>query len=172
MTHSNRADHSLITREEWIAAIDELVRAARAARAPHRLILVLFLLRRAEAGQSGAVTFLEVEAGISPALALIGRAAKPEPLLPFWHLQSSPFWVVENAGALPRRQGKDRPTRRTLVEQKARGMVLAAWWAAVLGDQALRAEVIKSLLEAVSDSTSVRSEVATILGFSLRGQRE
>jgi len=160
---------SSVTAAEWTSAVDELVAASRAARAPHRLVLLLFLVSRAHRNQGARVSFAEVEASISPALQITARAAKPEPMLPFWHLQSSPFWRVENADALPRRKGKDRPTRRGLLEADVYGLVPAEWWTILLDSSELRATLMSTLLEAISDSQSIRDQVARILNVSQPG---
>src|SRR4051812_4697769 len=84
-----------IAASDWLAALDTLVRAARASRAIHRPVLLLYLLGRAQRREPREVTFSEVEQGIKKALQDPDRPQKKaEPLLPFWHLRSSLFWEV------------------------------------------------------------------------------
>jgi putative restriction endonuclease len=156
-----------VAEAEWATAVDELIVASRASRAPHRLVLLLFLIGRADRNESATVTFSDVEARISPVLQLVGRAAKPEALLPFWHLQSSPFWIVEDADAFPRRKGKDRPTRRALLDRDARGSVRSMWWKDLLQSRGLRTALTRKLLDAISGLPATQQDVANLLGVPL-----
>jgi len=135
---------SSVGREEWLLAVSELVAAACSAQAVHRPSLVLFMLGRAQRRESSSVTFQDLEIAIGPTLEQFGRAKKAEVLLPFWHLQSAPFWEVQDADALPRRAGKDRPTRSALVRSRAVGRVKDNWWACLAS-----ADLVGALGEAI-----------------------
>lgn len=157
----------VVTDVDWLQAVDDLLAASKTAGAPHRPVLLLFLLGRVQRGEEREVSYEIVERGITAVLEETGSAKKPEPLLPFWHLQTSPFWEVLDADALPRRKGKDRPTRRVLIDAKSRGAVREAWWAALQGNQTLISALGERLLTSLWADTVVRERVAQLVGFTV-----
>jgi len=152
-----------VTRADWINAIDGVIEAARSSKAVHRPILVLLLLSRAKARRPGEVGFAEVDRSLAPVLQEMGRAKKAEPLLPFWHLQTAPFWTVVGADDLERREGKDRPTRRALLAGNVRGVVRQEWWRALLDSPALVDELVARLVAGAWPDVADQKRVAALL---------
>ncbi len=134
-----------ITKDDWINAVDALLKSA--GKSPHRPLLLLLMLKRARDGKSREISFLEAEAELSDALDRLGSAKRPDVLLPFWHLQSSPFWEVIEEDKIPRRKGKDRPTRGGLVAARAVGAIKAAWWSALAADHAMTKELCQKVAD-------------------------
>jgi predicted restriction endonuclease len=152
---------------DWVAVVDGLVIAARAARAPHRPILLLYLLGRRQRHESPEVSFAALERAITPALQQYSDAKRTEVLLPFWHLQSSGIWEVRNADELPRRKGKDRPTRATLLRESAVGFIKPAWWTS-LKEAHYSTIVGERLLCAMWESEEERNSIARLVNFARR----
>lgn len=159
-------DPSKISRSDWEAAVDGIVNEAHASRAVHRPILVLFLLARARAGKPSAVTFSEIDRGIQPFLQELGRAKKAEPLLPFWHLQTSPFWTVIGGDDLERRKGKDRPTRSALLAANAVGVVRDEWWRSLVEVPTLVEDLTLRILRGCWPDATDRARVAGLFGLT------
>lgn len=165
---NRRPSEATITSAEWRAAVREVIDRARASKAPHRPLLLLYLLGRARRAESAEVSFREVDKGLDSALSRFGRAKKAEALLPFWHLQTSTFWEIPGADSLPRRAGKDRPTRGALLHADASGRIPAAWWSA-LGQGDLASELGELVLQAMWESNEDRVEAAALTRFSSTG---
>jgi hypothetical protein len=151
---------------EWRIAVDDLVKSSKAAGAIHRPLLLLYLFGRAQRGEPREVEFAELKKPIAEALENLGRAKKAEPMLPFWHLQSSPFWEVLGADALPRREGKDRPTHGALIKANAKGALRPAWWTTLVEQPGLADRLGEHLL--LSDiwkNDATRTEAAQRTSF-------
>jgi putative restriction endonuclease len=75
-------------------------------RAPHKPLLLLVALARLKQGQH-EITFPEIEGALKPLLEAYAPpvAAKHQPELPYWHLQSDGLWRVTDAERLPRQAG-------------------------------------------------------------------
>jgi len=153
-----------VTQAEWTTAVSELVDAARSARAVHRPVLLLYMLGRAQRKEAAEVSFQDLESAIGPALDHFGRAKKAEVLLPFWHLQSSPFWHVPNANSFPRREGKDRPTRSALIRGAATGRIKTEWWASLAVPE-LVSTLGESLLRGVWTTSQDQDLACELLRF-------
>lgn len=158
--------HSKSTRiaeAEWLSAVDDLVRAARSSRAVHRPVLLLYLLGRVQRSEPREVAFVEVAQGIKAALTSLGSAKRPETMLPFWHLQSSPFWEVLGGEAVPNRESTARPTRKALLE--AKGALRTDWWNALVENQGLVAKLGERVLEQIWPTEAARLEAARLVQF-------
>ncbi|MBI2378507.1 MAG: hypothetical protein HYV07_31200 [Deltaproteobacteria bacterium] len=132
-------------------------------RAPHKPLLLLMLLARAETGGDGHVRFAELEPKLRELLRDFGPPRKSHhPEYPFWHLQGDGLWVVADAGAYPLKQGGSSPTRTALLTRDAEGFVPAELWRALQKDATLRRDVAATLLDGFWPSTyhaSIRKAV-------------
>jgi putative restriction endonuclease len=149
---------------DWPAAVDDLVRAARSSRAVHRPVLLLYMLGRAQRHEPREVGFVEVEKALKAALATLGSAKKPDALLPFWHMQSSPFWEVLGAENLPSRETIARPKRTALLE--ARGALRLGWWDVLIGNDPLVAKLGERILGQLWQTDEERAAAAKLVGFT------
>ncbi|MEO1401249.1 MAG: phosphorothioated DNA-binding restriction endonuclease [Cyanobacteria bacterium J06635_1] len=74
-------------------------------RAPHKPLLLLIAIAKLQQGTT-ILSFGEIEEALSPLLTTYAPPVKkPDPKLPYWHLQSDQLWEVEGAEALPRQIG-------------------------------------------------------------------
>ena len=151
-----------VAASEWLTAVDDLL--LRASGSVHRPVLLLYLLGRAQRREPREVAFVDVELGIKKALQTMGSAKRADPLLPFWHMQSSPFWEVFGSDALPDRESTARPTRRALLQ--AKGALRAGWWAVLLGDDELVAKLGEQILIHLRPAgDEERAAAARLVGF-------
>ncbi len=95
--------------EFWRRIDDLAVWRQAEKRAPHKPLLLLFALGRAQRGLFDPVPFLEVEEGLKDALAMTLNNRKTQVSYPFWNLQSDGLWVVEGAGGARLRGGNKEP---------------------------------------------------------------
>ncbi len=120
--------------------------------APHKPLLTLMLLARAQQGGSNTVPFDEVEGPLSRLLREFGpprRSVHPE--FPFWYLETDGFWHVHDRESFlepgKRRQGSQSPTKSALSHYHAVGEVPELLWKQVQRDPALLARVTRLLLD-------------------------
>jgi len=145
---------------------EELISGMRPGRsgselAVHQPLFTLLLLGRAQRGESNQVSFREIDAPLREALERFGPCSKRySSELAFWHLQSAGYWVVEEKDTLPRRKGKDRPTRTGLLDYDAKGYVPPQLWDELLRDPAL----IRKLAGQILDTFWPKSVHDAILG--------
>lgn len=78
-------------------------------RAPHKPLLLLLALGRL-AHDEVAIPFATVEAKLKELLEEFGPPRRPEPSLPFWHLQSDGLWKVDADAELPLGANRKRPS--------------------------------------------------------------
>mgnify|MGYP002640808873 CR=1 FL=1 len=101
--------------------------------APHKPLLTLLLLARAQAGASNQMRYAEVEEPLRKLLRDFGPVRKAyHPEFPFWHLQSDGFWHVHEREELlvdgKRRLGSNSPTVMALRDSDASGEVPEFLW--------------------------------------------
>ena len=65
-------------------------------RAPHKPLLILYMLGRLQRGETGPVSFDEMETGVSSLLDEFGPPRKTQPIYPFWYLQNDGLWQLTN----------------------------------------------------------------------------
>lgn len=65
-------------------------------RAPHKPLLILYMLGRLKRGEHGTVSFDEMDMEVGKLLAEFGPDRKTQPLYPFWYLQNDGLWILNN----------------------------------------------------------------------------
>lgn len=65
-------------------------------RAPHKPLLILYMLGRLQRGETGTVSFDEIEKGVGSLLDEFGPPRKTQPIYPFWYLQNDGLWQLTN----------------------------------------------------------------------------
>jgi len=151
---------------------DELVRSVNtwkrgSQRAPHKPLLTLLLLARAQHGLPPALSYAEIEAPLNRALREFGPPRKSyHAEYPFWHRQSDGFWLVRDADALPYRTGNKYPTRTTLVREHVVGEVPAELWGELTRDPALVPRLAQYLLDEYWPE-SLHGAITTHFGLDL-----
>jgi hypothetical protein len=106
--------------------------------AVHRPLLILMIFAQAQRGGPNEFKFENLAPSLDDAIRRFGAAQQPGGSeMPFWHLKSSGFWVVEDEDNLPRRSQGDRPTKTGLLEHKAKAHVRPEMWANLVGNPQL-----------------------------------
>jgi len=124
-------------RNRWVRFIDEMrVAQFQGWDRPHKPMLVLLCLRRAKDGKPNRLRFSEAERTLTRWLSQVQKN-RPEPLLPFWHLQADGFWKVESASELTSRAGKARPTLTAMRRADPSGKITDSLWQALVQDKDL-----------------------------------
>jgi putative restriction endonuclease len=136
-------------RKKWIELVSRL-RLGRSgtAEAVHKPLFTLMLLARACRGVSNKVHFKEIDPVLRRAIEEFGPAHRSYSTeYAFWHLQNDGFWVVDDQDVLPRRKGKDRPTRTGLLKYDAKGHVPPDLWEGLTSDPELTWQLTMLILE-------------------------
>ena len=136
-------------------------------RAPHKPLLTLLLLARAQQGLSAFVSFEEIDKKLKIALVEFGPQRKSyHPENPFWHLKTNGFWEVRDADKLELRTGGHSPSRRTLLSHNAIGEVPEELWAELDEDSALVPKLAQLLLNEFWPKT-FHDDIAEFFGLEM-----
>ena len=65
-------------------------------RAPHKPLLILYMLGRLQRGETGSVSFKEIDSEVGKLLDEFGPPRKTQPIYPFWYLQNDGLWQLTN----------------------------------------------------------------------------
>ncbi|MCF8025686.1 MAG: HNH endonuclease [Desulfobacteraceae bacterium] len=117
-------------------------------RAPHKPLLLLYVLGRCQQGKHRLIPYAEAEEDVKKLLADFGpprRSHRPE--YPFWHLQSDGIWELQNAENLQNRKPGSSPGRTGLLENNVRGGLTKEIYEAVCRDQKLLTDIAAILLD-------------------------
>lgn len=139
-------------------------------RAPHKPLLILWMLGRYEAEMREAVAFTEARERVAPLLREFGPATQgaPDVMNPFWRLQNDPgeVWAVARADGSRVAEGPNPPGIRKLEEAKALGNFTPVIRAALVH----RPEWIQQLAMAIlgwNFPNSLHEDIAIMVGLSL-----
>jgi putative restriction endonuclease len=136
-------------------------------RAPHKPLLVLYALGRRSRGDTGDISFSDVDRDLTPLLKEFGPPRQSyHPEYPFWRLQTDGVWAVTAAGAMKARQANSDPPRGELLAHDARGAFSADVQAALRADPGLVTEVAARLLENHFPE-SLHPDILAAVGLSL-----
>jgi len=76
---------------------------AHGQRAPHKPLLILWILARLQRGEQSIASFAEIDQPLKTLLQDFGPSRKSyHPEYPFWHLQSDGLWVIPEREVLDR----------------------------------------------------------------------
>src|SRR5262249_17531595 len=148
---------------KWIELVSRL-RLGRSGNteAVHKPLLTLMLLAKARRGESNRIRFKEIDQVLRQAIERFDPAHRSYSTeYPFWHLQNDGFWVVDDPDVLPRRKGKDRPTRPGLLKYDAKGHVPQDLWEGLTSDP----ELIWQLTMRIVERHWSKTDHAAILNF-------
>ena len=120
---------------------------AHGYRAPHKPLLLLFLLGKLFTQGSSKILFDDIEPGLKDLFRRFGRPGTETRVnQPFWHLQSSPLWQLENHGHI--RHGLEKTARfKDLRSNNVTGSFPQEIENVLKEDWALLAEVAQLLLD-------------------------
>lgn len=98
-------------------------------RAPHKPLLVLLILARAQQQGENLFFFEAINEPLRHLLEEFGPARKSyHPEFPFWHLQNDGCWNVIDAGKMSKGKGKSGVSRKELMQHSAMACVPEALW--------------------------------------------
>ena len=116
-------------------------------RAPHKPLLLLYMIGRYLRGESRLISFRQVEQPLRQLLIDFGPTRKIyHPELPFWHLYSDGFWELKNVPIPPRGVGSTSAKRKLLIESDAQGGLCREYYDG-LREPRTASDVIRQLLE-------------------------
>jgi putative restriction endonuclease len=132
-------------------------------RAPHKPLLLLYMLGRYQRGASRLVAYEDIDADLRPLLLQYSNSSHTE--YPFWHLQTDEIWEVRKADAARVREGKaSQPPKGELLRLGAEGGLLPGVYDAVTKDPALARDLALGLLAAHFPET-LHEEILEQVGF-------
>jgi len=131
------------TRGEWLERVDTIRRWSRAGeRAPHKPLLLLYVLGRLQRTGRSEVSYIEAEPHLAQLLRDYGPTSRTStPAYPFHHLQTDGIWTVH----VDRGDVGSSPSK--LRSSGATGRLDPAFEAALLRDPALLILIARSLLD-------------------------
>lgn len=136
-------DAAVLTRQEVIERVETIRQAplTRGRRAPHKPLLLLYLLGRIQRGEPARVAYREAEPTVSLLISEFGPPAgdRHRAAMPFFHLDRS-LWMLD--------EGSNRPVHSELRSRDAHGTLRPEVETALRADPMLLAEVARQLLEA------------------------
>lgn len=136
--------------------------------APHKPLMLLWLLARLQRGQTGPLSFRDLQDPLAGLLKQFGPTRKSyHPEYPFWHLRGDKIWQVQVDGPpLALRKGHNSPTKAALLRPDVSGHWSPAVQRLLVGDPALVSELGRTLLQGYFPPT-LHEPIATAVGLSL-----
>jgi putative restriction endonuclease len=136
-------------------------------RAPHKPLLLLLAIGNIQRGGKRLQYFEEVEPKLTRALELFGPAGRvATPQYPFWRLQHDGLWDVESDGPMALRKSSDDPTKRALIERRARAGFRSDHFDSLRDNKSMQARLIHQLLDAHFPS-SVHEDIIAFFNLEI-----
>ncbi len=135
-------------------------------RAPHKPLLLLYVIGQYLNQQPRLLPFRQVEAPLKQMLIDFGPSRKAyHPELPFWHLHTDGFWELENVELPTEKIGSVSVKRRILREADAHGGLSPEFYNAIQNPHVV-AEAIRVLLEK-NFPDSIHEDLLRAVGIDL-----
>lgn len=152
--------------QRWLQQVQEIRTWVRdGQRAPHKPLLLLWMLGRVQAGRTGPVTFAELEEPVRGLLRDFGPPrASYHPEFPFHHLTSDGLWVITDATGADARALDTSVTK--LRTAGAMGRLEPAFEDALIADPDLLGTVARTLLD-TNFPASLHDDLAARTGLAL-----
>ena len=122
-------------------------------RAPHKPLLLLYLLGRILQGKQNSVTFEEVDENVGRLLEQFGPPNKTQALYPFWYLQNDGFWELHGIKRTSDRRLGPPPPKTVLKKKAATGSLDPGIFEKLKSDPGLAQDIAGSILQAHFPST-------------------
>lgn len=137
-------------------------------RMPHKPLLILLMLGRAQHGHLDAVKFTNVRRPLEDLLARFGPPSPPNALDPFWRLQNDDgkIWMVRDASGSRVADGAGPPPIRTLEERGSAGCFTPDLCEAFRQHPQYAAKLAARLL-AENFPSSLHEDIAAAVGIDL-----
>ncbi len=133
-------------------------------RAPHKPLLLLYVLGQYLNGHSRLVSFREVDAPLKKLLQDFGPPREAHHSeLPFWHLTSDGFWDLANFEIPTKRIGSTSVKRKNLLDHDAQGGFKSEFYEQV-GDPEVAAQIISVIL-AQNFPDSIHEDILCAVGI-------
>ena len=133
-------------------------------RAPHKPLLLLYVIGQYQAGHSRLISYTDVEKPLRQLLIDYGPYRKAHhPELPFWHLYSDGIWELTKVEIPSERVGSASVKRNLLVESGAMGGLKEAYYEQIQ-DPNISQQVVDTLLHENFPS-SVHEDLLRAVGF-------
>lgn len=136
-------------------------------RAPHKPLLLLYVLARCSRGEGGEVSYLEAEEGLGPLLREFGPAHSPRVEMPFWYLRNDGVWFVAATERIGRRKNRTDPKRSELRKHNPVGGLLPEICDTLRHDRSLLMRVVAQLLHR-NFPESLHEDILAAVGWDLR----
>jgi putative restriction endonuclease len=150
-------------RTGWLEQIGAIKQWSRGGeRAPHKPLLLLYLLGRLQRTGSSRVRYADVEADLQDLLGEFGPPRKTSPAYPFHHLQRDGLWRVQGD------DGTDPGTSVRRLRAVGWGELDAGFARALTVDPGLAVLVARSLLDANFPET-LHPDICALVGLDLDG---
>lgn len=156
-----------MTKEEFVSAVGQLnIWRKGEEEAPHKPLMLLIALCRVLKKNRQMIKFKEIEGSLTRLLKLFGpERSHYHPEYPYWRLQTSGFWKIENGDLVEPRKSNTDPTPGQLIEKSVRAGFSDNVFCMLAGDDAFVIEIIDKILDMHFDleqRTSVLLEVLSV----------
>lgn len=133
----------------WDHAVENLnTWKCEGVRAPHKPLLILMLIARAERGADRHVRFREIEKQLRHLIKQFGPPrSQYHPEYPFWHLRNDGIWIIQDVERIPLRKQGHNPSAATLRKLDVEGAVPEGLWRALTRNAVHRRRLAWKLLE-------------------------
>jgi putative restriction endonuclease len=139
-------------------------------RAPHKPLLVLYALGRWSRGETGDVSFRDVEPVLTSLLKEFGPWRQSyHPEYPYWRLQNDGVWIVHFPPGLRSRQSNTDPPKSELLAHNVTAGFTPEVQAALRADPTLVTDIAVRLLEG-HFQPSLHSDILSAVGLTLGGE--
>jgi putative restriction endonuclease len=135
-------------------------------RAPHKPLLLLYLLGRIARGEENSVSFDEVDENVGQLLDEFGPPRKTQAIMPFWYLQNDGFWELSNISWESPTKLDSYPSKGTMKERDVHGSLTRNVYEQLTEDRHLLNEVAGDLLRAHFPNT-FHDDILQAIGLSL-----
>ncbi|MEU7892627.1 phosphorothioated DNA-binding restriction endonuclease [Nonomuraea sp. NPDC049152] len=148
---------------DWIERIAGIRRWTRAGeRAPHKPLLLLYVLGRFQQYGNRPITFTDTESDLKKLLKEYGPPRDTSPGYPFHHLTSDGLWIVDTATG----PGSPGPELGRLRASKATGRLQPDLARALAEDPTLAVRIARHLLDA-NFPASLHADICRLVGLDL-----
>ena len=121
-------------------------------RAPHKPLLILYLLGRILKGEGNSISFNEVDIHVGKLLNDFGPKNKTQALYPFWYLQNDGFWHLSIREPTSTTLGAP-PTKGRMQKERVTGSLSSEVYNSLKTNPEVTHRIIREILEAHFPST-------------------
>ena len=116
-------------------------------RAPHKPLLLLYMLGRLQRGLTGQVSFEKVDKHLGRLLDEFGPPRKTQPIYPFWYLQNDGLWELSNIDQADDGPLGPCPTKSFVRSNDIKGRIPDQIQSIILSDAELLNRIVHFILE-------------------------